>query len=102
MKFIFALGLCMSALFAQGDPLIISADYTGVRFVPVAPGQVTTVFVTGIGNVTERVSAGSVPLPATLGGIAATLIQIGSSVPAPIMAVFPFHPCVNTELPICP
>jgi hypothetical protein len=86
-------------LFAQSNPSVVDAGYTGITVVPVAPGQVTTVFVTGIGNVTEKVSARNAPLPNTLGGISATLIQIGGSVPAPIMSVFPFRYCYSSNPP---
>jgi uncharacterized protein (TIGR03437 family) len=78
--------LCASAA------TVVGAGYNSFAPVPVAPGQVITVFVTGVGNVTQKVSA-SPPLTATLGGISSALVQGPSSLPAPILAVFPFKTC---------
>ena len=84
-----------AAAFAQGGGAVVGAGYHTFAPTSVAPGQVITVFVTGIGNVTQKYSAGSLPLPITLGGISATLNESGViTAAAPILAVFPSSACL--------
>lgn len=95
---------CISVAFAsaQGGGAVVGAGYHLLGPVSVAPGQVITVFVTGIGNVTQKYSAGNPPLPPTLGGISAALTeneQVG--IAAPILAVFPFSACKNVMQQPC-
>jgi uncharacterized protein (TIGR03437 family) len=60
----------------------------------VAPGQVVTLFVQGIGaSLTQPVRAPSGPLPTTLAGISVTLKQIGSDTPVPLLSVQPVSTC---------
>ncbi|HXI42561.1 MAG TPA: hypothetical protein VNH83_21440 [Bryobacteraceae bacterium] len=95
MKTVIVFCLSIAAASAQNGA-VVGAGYHAFAPVPVAPGQVVTVFVTGIGNVTQKYSAGSLPLPATLGGISATLNELGViTAAAPILAVFPFSACSN-------
>jgi uncharacterized protein (TIGR03437 family) len=62
---------------------------------------VITIYVTGVGNVTKKVSAGNPPLPTKLGGISAALLQGGVTTPAPIFAVFPFNACTGVAQAPC-
>ncbi|HXJ43933.1 MAG TPA: hypothetical protein VNH18_31900, partial [Bryobacteraceae bacterium] len=97
MKTVIVFCLSIAAASAQNGA-VVGAGYHAFAPVPVAPGQVVTVFVTGIGNVTQKYSAGSLPLPATLGGISATLTESGP-IAVPILAVFPFSACRNNIAP---
>src|SRR5690242_18637900 len=92
MKTLIVSCICIASAFAQGAA-IVGAGYHTFAPVSVAPGQVLTVFVTGIGNVTQKYSAGSLPLPTTLGGISATFSELGPIIDVPILAVFPFSAC---------
>ena len=69
MKTLIVFCISIAAAFAEGGGAVVGAGYHTFTPKPVAPGQVITVFVTGIGNVTQKYSAGSLPLPTTLGGI---------------------------------
>src|SRR5690242_7129962 len=99
MKALIVFCMCIASAFAQGGA-VVGAGYHTFAPVSVAPGQVITVFVTGIGNVTQKYSAGSLPLPTTLGGISASLDELGVTITAaPILAVFPFSACLNNVAP---
>jgi len=96
MKALIVLCISVAAASAQGGGAVVGAGYHTFAPISVAPGQVITVFVTGIGNVTQKYSAGNLPLPTTLGGISASLNELGViTAPAPILAVFPFSACNN-------
>ena len=93
MKTVIVFCLSVAAASAQ-NAAVVGAGYHTFAPVLVAPGQVITVFVTGIGNVTQKYSAGSLPLPTMLGGISASLDELGVTITAaPILAVFPFSAC---------
>ena len=94
MKTVIVFCLSVAAASAQNGA-VVGAGYHTFAPVLVAPGQVITVFVTGIGNVTQKYSAGSLPLPITLGGISASLSELGPIIAAPILAVFPFSAWLN-------
>jgi hypothetical protein len=99
MKTLIVSFLSVVSAAAQGGA-VVGAGYHTFAPVPVAPGQVITVFVTGIGNVTQKYSAGSLPLPATLGGISASLDELGViTAAAPILAVFPLSACLANIAP---
>jgi uncharacterized protein (TIGR03437 family) len=93
MKALAAFFFCTCVAFAQGSGAVVGAGYNLIAPISVAPGQVITIFVTGLGNVTQKISAGNPPLPAKLGGIAAALVQGDVTTPAPIFSVFPFNNC---------
>jgi len=97
MKTLCVFCVCAVSACAQSGGTVVGAGYHGFAPVPVAPGQVITIFVTGVGNVTQTYSAGKPPLPTTLGGISATLNEFGST-PAPILAVTPVSACFNTAI----
>jgi hypothetical protein len=100
MKTLIVFCLSVAAAFAQGGGAVVGAGYHTFAPISVAPGQLITVFVTGIGNVTQKYSAGKLPLPTTLGGISATLNELGViTAAAPILAVFPFSACNNNIAP---
>lgn len=93
MKFITVFALSIAAALGQNGGAVVGAGYNLIAPVSVTPGQVITIFVTGVGNVSQKILAGNPPLPLTLGGISASLVQGTVKVPAPILAVFPFSAC---------
>jgi uncharacterized protein (TIGR03437 family) len=94
MKIAPLLCACAAVVSAQSNGVVVGAGYNLVAPVSVAPGQVITVFVTGVGNVTQKITAGMPPLPLTLGGISAKVLQASTATPVPILAVFPFNACL--------
>ena len=91
--------LCLLAtsqnlVFGQG-PTLTGIGYVDPSIMRVAPGQITTLFVTGLKTVlASSVSAPGLPLPTTLAGISVTLNQ--SNIAArqvPLLAV--------QQLPVC-
>ncbi|HET9320855.1 MAG TPA: hypothetical protein VFO27_13805, partial [Bryobacteraceae bacterium] len=93
MQALIAFCICTCVVLAQGGGAVVGAGYSLIAPVAAAPGQVITIYVTGVGSVTKKVSAGNPPLPTKLGGISATLSQGGATTAAPIFAVFPFNAC---------
>ncbi len=68
----------------------------GTPIIRVAPGQITTLFVTGLKTVlsSQPVNANVVPLPTTLAGISVTLNQSGQQgTPIPLLAVQQMSVC---------
>ena len=89
-------GFCGGLMSAQTNAGIASAGYNGLAPVWVAPGQVITIFVSGVGSeLIGKVSATGVPWPISLQGITATV----GGLPAPIASVYPFNTCVLNGLP---
>jgi uncharacterized protein (TIGR03437 family) len=75
--------------FGQG-PTLAGAGYADPSMIQVAPGQITTLFVTGLKTVlTSQVNATVVPLPTVLAGISVTLNQAG----VPLLAI--------QQIPVC-
>lgn len=97
MKTLVVFCVCAAAACAQTGGAVVGAGYHGFAPISVAPGQVITVFVTGVGNVTQSFSAGTPPLPTTLGGISATLSEFGNT-SVPIVSVNPVITCFNTGI----
>ncbi len=98
-KFLLAPVFSLS-LFAQTSG-IIGAGYLPPAPVSAAPGQILTVFVTGLGiSSTGHAPAGA--LPATLAGVTATLQQGGSDISAPVMDVRPASTCPDLTAPATP
>ncbi len=89
----------------QTSNVVVGSD----PFLPVplvaAPGEVTTIFVQGIGSqLRERVAATSLPLPTILAGISVSLTQRAAPqgpLPVPLFAVFPISACANPGIPSC-
>jgi uncharacterized protein (TIGR03437 family) len=74
---------------------IVGAGYLFPAPISVAPGQVITVFATGVGStLTQPVFAGAGKLPTSLAGISVTLMQ-ETNIPAPILEVSPETTCSN-------
>jgi hypothetical protein len=97
--------LCCStafAVFAQSTtqpPVIGGAGYSFPVPLPVAPGQVITLFVQGINTqLTAPVRATTTPWPTTLAGVKVTYTQ-GSAEPAPILEVRPLSTCLGIPPP---
>ena len=84
-----------SSVFAQVKSSIVGAGYASPAPVALAPGQVVTVFVQGLGGgLTEELRAARAPLPTTLGGISVLLEQTAgdpSPLAAPLFAVRPLE-----------
>jgi uncharacterized protein (TIGR03437 family) len=56
---------------------VVGSGYSAPYPIPVAPGQLVTIFVKGIGAaLTSRVSAASLPLPYNLAGISVTIDEL--------------------------
>jgi uncharacterized protein (TIGR03437 family) len=87
--------LFCSAVFARANTaVVISAGYSMPVQIPVAPGQIITFFVSGIGDsLTESVVAAPGALSASLAGISATLQQTTRPVTAPLLEVRPVSTC---------
>jgi uncharacterized protein (TIGR03437 family) len=96
MKLFTAFCLCAGAILAQSGAAVVGAGYNAIAPVSVAPGQVITIFVTGVGNVTQKIAAGKPPLGNTLAGITANLAQGNTTIATPILAVFPLKDCQFT------
>jgi hypothetical protein len=76
--------MSFATLFGQG-PTLTGTGYADPSVIKVAPGQITTLYVTGLKTVlsVQPVNATSLPLPTTLAGISVTLNQTGTQ-PSPI------------------
>ena len=90
---------------AQPSAVIGSAGYSAPVPVKVAPGQILTFFVSGIGaGLTTKVAADGFPLPNTLAGISATLSELSqpplASEAVPLLAVSPMNSCGGIIVPV--
>lgn len=88
-----------SALSANGQSAapstIVGAGYLFPSPINVAPGQIITVFASGVGaTLTHPVLAGAGKLPTSLAGISVTIRQ-GTDIPAPIFEVNPLTACAG-------
>src|ERR1017187_5606184 len=90
---LYLLLVVVPSCFGQGTPIVTGAGYTLPAPVNVAPGQILTVYVQGIGSaLTQPVRNPGYPLPTSLAGISATLQQ-GSNRPLGILDVRPVSTC---------
>jgi uncharacterized protein (TIGR03437 family) len=96
MKVLSLFCLCAGLVFAQGSAAVVGGGYNAIAPMSVAPGQVITIFVTGVGNVTQKTTAGKPPLTNALAGITAVLVQGTTTIPSPILAVFSLNDCQFT------
>jgi hypothetical protein len=89
-----AIPMSLGPLFGQGVT-VVGAGYSAPSIIRVAPGQITTFFVTGLKTVlSQPAKAASLPLPNALAGISVTLNQPGpKSYPAPLLAVQQISTC---------
>ena len=86
--------------FGQG-PTLAGAGYSNPSIVRVAPGQIATLFVTGLKTVlsSQPVKATSLPLPTRLAGISITLSQNGQQPsPIPLLSVQQMPICSNADV----
>ena len=94
----------LSPLFGQGLTLV-GSGYSNPTSIRVSPGQITTVFVSGLTlDLTKPQKATSLPLPNSLAGISVTINQSSpkQSVPAPLLAVQQLNNCSNSGAPSTP
>jgi hypothetical protein len=85
----------LSPLFGQGMTLT-GSGYASPTLIRVSPGQVTTLFVSGLNTVlTKPQRATSLPLPNSLAGISVTINQssLKQSVAVPLLAVEQLNTC---------
>jgi uncharacterized protein (TIGR03437 family) len=90
--------LSVPPLFCDSSSIIMGAGYRNPIPLRLAPGQVVTIFVAGVGHLDKSLSATGLPLPASLGGISVLMTQsYGPKGPisVPSMAVAPFNTCLN-------
>jgi uncharacterized protein (TIGR03437 family) len=92
MQILPAFFVCAGFVFAQNSATVVGGGYNAFSPISVAPGQVITISVIGIGNVSGKVTA-SPPLPKKLAGISVSSIQGDTAIPTPILAVFPLKAC---------
>jgi uncharacterized protein (TIGR03437 family) len=86
--------LAVGVVFGQGETLT-GSGYTNPSIVHAAPGQITTLFVSGLTTVlSQSVAATAVPLPTTLAGISVTLNQSGGQATAvPLLSIQQVSAC---------
>lgn len=93
--------ISLGPLFGQG-PTLAGTGYSNPSIIRVAPGQITTLFVTGLKTVLSSppVKATGLPLPTTLAGISITLSQNGQQPsPIPLLSVQQMPMCSNGDVP---
>jgi hypothetical protein len=79
-----------------------AAGYSAPTPIKVAPGQVMTFFVHGIGSaVKQPVRAATLPLPTSLQGISAEWVQYDPAQPVSILGLEPMATCSDITLPGC-
>src|ERR1700680_1957263 len=87
--------MSLASLSGQG-PTLTGTGYANPSIVRVAPGQITTLFVSGLKTVlpTEPINAASVPLPTSLAGISVILNQPGQPAsPVPLLSLQQISTC---------
>jgi uncharacterized protein (TIGR03437 family) len=88
-RLILILALAVISALGQGANTIVSAGYLYPGPTFVAPGQVITIFASGVGaGLTQPVVAGAGKLPTALAGISVTLVQ-STNVPVPTLSLVP-------------
>jgi uncharacterized protein (TIGR03437 family) len=104
MRRIFLIAVCaividLAPMLGQGITLA-GTGYADPSVNRVAPGQIATLFVTGLRTVlsSQPVNATVVPLPTTLAGISVTLNQAGSQpMPVPLLSVRQVSVCSDSS-----
>jgi uncharacterized protein (TIGR03437 family) len=103
-RLVVAAALTVGALSAQSA--VIGAGYSAPYPLKVAPGQLVTLFVSGIGaTISSRVAATSLPLPYTLAGISVTIDELMNppllKEKVPLLAVAPMSgvTAVTVQIP---
>src|SRR5579864_349174 len=96
---LFASAIAIAAQSTAPQPVIGAAGYSSPVPLPVAPGQVITLFVQGVNTqLTAPVRATTPTWPATLAGVSVTYTQ-GTPQPAPILEVRPISSCFGIPAP---
>lgn len=94
-RLILILALAAISAFGQSANTIVGAGYLFPATISVAPGQVITIFASGVGGgLTQPVVAASGRLPTSLAGISVTLVQ-STNVAVPILRITPATLCPN-------
>src|ERR1035441_5954113 len=93
-----AILITLAPMFGQG-PTLVGAGYANPTQVQVAPGQIATLFVSGLKTVlSQPLRATSLPLPNSLGGISVTVSPLsGPSYLVPLLAVQQMPVCGNAD-----
>ena len=87
---------------ATFKPSVVAAGYITPTPITVAPGQIITFFVHGVGaGVTQAVFASGIPLPASLAGISAVIKQFNPDLPVPMLSVQPVATCADPSQAGC-
>lgn len=96
--------VCTCAL-PQTNRAVVGSAFVAPTPISLAPGQLTTIFVQGIGTgLTQPVVATTLPLPTTLAGISVSLRQAVSPqgpFDVPLLAVFPIKTCRDPQADPC-
>ncbi len=80
---------------------VVATSYQSLPPV-VAPGQIITFLIHGIGtSLTGPIRASTIPLPLSLGGISAILLDFSRNPAVPILAVEPISACGTPPTPRC-
>ena len=85
-----AVALALVTAHAQNGPTVTASGYLNPAAVLLSPGQITTLFLTGLKSSTSEYQAATgFPLPLNLGGLSVTLRQFANiaPVPVPILAI---------------
>ena len=95
-----AILITLAPMFGQG-PTLVGAGYANPTQVQVAPGQIATLFVSGLKTVlSQPLRATSLPLPNSFGGISVTVSPLsGPSYLVPLLAVQQMPVCGNADAP---
>ena len=102
MRRMFLFGVCASIIspsFLQGQGITLAGTgYTDPSIIRVAPGQITTLFVTGLKTVlsSQPVNATMIPLPIALAGITVTLNQTNA---LPLLSIQQMSVCSSSGAP---
>jgi uncharacterized protein (TIGR03437 family) len=92
----------VSANATTGTATVVATGYSSPAFINVAPGQIVTFFVSGIGaSLTGPVRANTAVLPTSLAGISAMDAQFTPTVSIPIVSVEPVPTCAYSTQPGC-
>jgi len=85
-----------------GQPTLVGAGYSDPTIIRVAPGQITTLFVSGLKPVLpNRQNATSLPLPMTLASVSVRIRQFSpnQTLSVPLLSVQPMSACTNGGTP---
>jgi uncharacterized protein (TIGR03437 family) len=97
--------LALALLMASAVPAqitLVGAGHANPAPIQVAPGEVTTLFVSGLNaRLASPLSAPSTPLPLTLGGISVVIEQGTSTYPVPLFSISQTNTCATATTNEC-